>query len=641
MQAFRTDIHGLRAVAVLLVVLFHIHEPMIPGGFVGVDIFFVISGYVITRGIAKDYASGTFSYSEFYRRRFRRIFPVMFFVTAITLITGAFVLLPEDYIALSWSAIFAAFSSSNIYFTYFLDTSYFAADSRLTPLLHLWSLGVEEQFYIVWPALLLILLKWQRFLIPAIAALIVASVLVGQVLLDKDQFSFAYYMLPSRIFQLATGGLMVFLIGTEIAKSISERAALVLGLFGMSLVVGSAWLTNPTAFPGFNAVPVTFGVALIILSGVRETVLYKALSARPAQFFGDISYSLYLWHWPVLAFMRYSYIDINLVNGVLAFVAMAVLSAASYWLIENPFRHTKQPFRTVLSRMFLLPASALSVACLAVIGWGGIVPAFTPVGYASQLGKLADQTKPAYQYDYVCQKTQLTASDVVRPSCIINSIIEPTVLLWGDSNAAHYIGVLGELGQQQGFSFRNIEHSSCAPLLVESWQFSSGIYRKACKESVPIVEAIIDQYDTIIIAAAWGAYHNFSPEFQDKLRGTLVTLTGKNKKILLIGQVVAFQTYDRKCAGKALKIAVNCADRFSRAAVAASPVNGKLKQLADEIDNVKYIDFNDAICPLGICSPYSEEVPLYFDGGHLSMMGSWIVGKRAAKMAGYRDLLLE
>src|SRR5690606_28365108 len=179
-MSYRYDIEGLRAVAVLLVVIFHINETLIPGGFVGVDLFFVISGYVITQRIYKEGLDKPGAFLEFYRRRIRRITPVLLFVVTITLVAGEFILLPEDMVDLSWSAVFSIFSAANVYFTLYLDTSYFANDSNTIPLLHLWSLGIEEQFYLVRPLLLFVLMKAPRVILPALAMIMIGSVAIGE-----------------------------------------------------------------------------------------------------------------------------------------------------------------------------------------------------------------------------------------------------------------------------------------------------------------------------------------------------------------------------------------------------------------------------------------------------------------------------
>src|SRR5690554_1450583 len=199
-RVYRPDIDGLRAIAVLAVVFFHIDPSWVPGGFVGVDIFFVISGFLITGNILREVSSpGGFSWREFYRRRALRILPVLFCLVLVCLFVGHFLLLPDDLEDMSWSALSAVFSVPNIYFTYFLDVSYFADDSSLKPLLHLWSLGVEEQFYLFWPIILLLMVSRLsfRWVIAFTLLLLGMSFTVAEVLLTASPM-FSYYMLPAR-----------------------------------------------------------------------------------------------------------------------------------------------------------------------------------------------------------------------------------------------------------------------------------------------------------------------------------------------------------------------------------------------------------------------------------------------------------
>ncbi|EJN02272.1 acyltransferase family protein [Phyllobacterium sp. YR531] len=636
---YRKDIDGLRALAVLFVVIFHINENLIPGGFVGVDIFFVISGFVITQRILKDLAGGTFSYIEFYRRRIRRILPVMFFVTSVTLVAGTLILLPDDLTSLSWSTLFSAFSAANIYFTYFLDTSYFASDSRLTPLLHLWSLGVEEQFYFIWPALLLALVKWPRSIIPGLVLLIVASIGIGQILLAHGEFSFAYYMLPSRMFQLAAGGAAVFVLQSTLINRLSHSMFLIIGLVGLSLVAGSAWLLDGnTAFPGLNAVPVTLGAFLIILSGSRKNLLADAFSITPARWIGNISYSLYLWHWPVLAFMRYSYIELDFLSATLAFVAMIVLSTISYFTIETPFRHSSDSFQKVFGRFFAIPAVILTAGCLVIIAFKGIIPLFSPANYATNLARLAEESKPANEYDYVCQRSQLRPQDLNDVRCVINGPAKPKILLWGDSNAAHYVGVLGALAKSKGVSFRNIEHSACPPLINDPSRFANDFFKRTCKISSEIVKPLLDKYDHIIIASSWAQYDNFSPDFQAQIKETLQSLSARGKKVTVLGQAVRFPGYDRRCRERALKLGTDCIAVSVITNPGTTIYNEKVKMIAESIPNVEYTDFNALLCNGKICSPYNGTTPLYFDTGHLSIPGSWLLGEMAVKTGQYSKL---
>lgn len=209
----------------LAVVLFHINSSLAPGGFIGVDIFFVISGYLITGNIIKDKASQTgFSWAEFYRRRALRILPVLFVVILATLVVGHFILLPNDLKELSYVSIASTLPAANIYFTYFLDTSYFADASTLQPLLHLWSLGIEEQFYLFWPSILLLLLTRTRHLtsLAVVALLTAASFVLAESLL-VSQPMFTYYMLPTRAGELLIGAFLALFLTQQNIADLSSR----------------------------------------------------------------------------------------------------------------------------------------------------------------------------------------------------------------------------------------------------------------------------------------------------------------------------------------------------------------------------------------------------------------------------------
>ena len=294
--SYRPDIDGLRALAVLAVVIFHFNKDWLPGGFVGVDIFFVISGFLITGIIARQHAAGTFSFGEFYMRRVRRILPAAFFVTLCTLVFGLAFMLPDDAKALSSSAIATTLSAANIYFWKFLDTSYFAASSDTVPLLHMWSLGVEEQFYLIWPALLLLTLKFggRVMAVGAASVLAAASFWYGEHVLVSDP-TFAYYMLPSRGGELLIGSLAYFACDA-IKGNASRLASEAIGLLGFALVAWSlAFIRETEGFPGFISLTPALGAALVIASGsIRKTVVSSTLSPNPGNIcgIGDICWCL-------------------------------------------------------------------------------------------------------------------------------------------------------------------------------------------------------------------------------------------------------------------------------------------------------------------------------------------------------------
>lgn len=250
---YRPDIDGLRAIAVLAVILFHINKHLVPGGFVGVDVFFVISGYLITGNITKKIYQGNFSISEFYGARVKRIAPALMTVIATVLIAGQILLLPDDSASLAKSAFWSAASMANVYFWIFQDTSYFAISSEQLPLLHLWSLGVEEQFYILWPlALIFANRKRQRAHFYTLCAFITAgSFIFGSVYFQSSPL-FTYYMLPSRVGELLIGGIAAFLVKANIHNRVAAKFISPIATAGLILIVFSmACFSERIVFPDY------------------------------------------------------------------------------------------------------------------------------------------------------------------------------------------------------------------------------------------------------------------------------------------------------------------------------------------------------------------------------------------------------
>ncbi|MDS1136005.1 acyltransferase family protein [Nitratireductor indicus] len=634
-QDYRNDIDGLRAIAVLLVVVFHINEKLIPGGFIGVDMFFVISGYVITWAIIKGYGSGEFSFADFYRKRIKRILPAMFFVTAVTLAAGVALMLPEDVEALSWSAVATVLSGANIYFTYFLDTSYFASDSRAIPLLHMWSLGVEEQFYIFWPAFLLTILRWPRFVIPALLALIALSILVGELQLHQGFYSWAYYMLPARAFELAAGGLLIYAQKGEqpqLHKGIAFSAA-VLGLLLIGL--SAAFLTGESPFPGLLAIPVTLGTVLLLASGSTAQPISSILSLPPIRWVGLISYSLYLWHWPVLAYAHYMFGEISVTQQLACAALMLCLSILSYYSVEKPARFSEKPFRSLAIRYFSVPTAAMVIVASALIITKGFGP-WLLTKYPEQLAQFSTDIRPAGDMDYVCQTSTLSKKDTENPKCIINGTSEPKILLWGDSNASHYVGALAALSREAGISFRNFAHSACPSVLDRPERFTREKIAKACKSSSATALKEFDKYDTIIMSSSWDTYlRQNEAEFTQALAKTIETLKTKNKKIIVLGQVPRLYGYDPTCERKNIKLKVlHCRDAFKGAPQRIETTNQIVKKVASE-KGVGYLDFEPILCSRDFCGSKIAEKSIYYDSGHLSGAGSERLGTAASKHGGF------
>ncbi len=638
---YRPDIDGLRAVAVLSVVIYHLNKAWMPGGYVGVDIFFVISGYLITRNIWSEMEDGRFSFAEFYLRRIRRIAPAFLVMTAVTLVAGALLLLPEELLALGKSALWGVFSLSNVYFWRYLDTGYFADSASEVPLLHTWSLGVEEQFYFLWPSVLLLasMVRSRRVAALAIAAAIcVASFAIGEMTSISAQ-KFAYYMLPARAGELMVGALLALWMrkprdpaGDGWRVTVEALATAGFGLIAWSLYA----LDDNSTFPGINAIYPCVGAALLMLAGGMSSRLVAwVLTPRPMVFIGLISYSLYLWHWPILAFLRYFLGEVEGPWIAGAIVAMFALAYASYRWVELPARHWRGGRLKQAIALYAAPSAVLCVMTGAIWYSGGLrsMIELAP-GYREGRALVEQHTAPAYEFSYNCQLSAFDPNILYSPRCIIPApgqgelAVTTGMLLWGDSEAAHYIGVIGQLAKRDGFRFRNATHSSCPP--VFGGDYGGSRYKAGCDQFRPYMRQVLlsGAIRTVIISGAWSVY-DANAGFRKDLQDTIAALTTKGVRVVIIGEAPHFAGYNRKCELRGLRIGgLDCGDHLVVADQGDSNINRYLASLARQDHQVTYLDIRHLICDNGMCSPYVDGRPVYYDSSHLSMDGSWLMGTK-------------
>lgn len=367
---YRPDVDGLRAIAVLSVLFFHFGVETFSGGFIGVDVFFVISGFLITRLILDAVGNDSFTYGSFYLRRARRLAPALLFTIFVSFAVGCFIFSPQHLQRLGGSALHGILSISNFFF--WSESGYFDADARVKPLLHLWSLSVEEQFYFIWPLTLVLLQKasLSRITTPLIFLLLgVASWAFAEWLLQSDP-SGAFYLLPSRIVEFCMGAMMVWLVGIN-ARPWVRELALVIGL----LLIGYAaiYFTSQTPFPGTNSLIPCLGTSLALFGG-SSRYIGALLRSKAMVFTGLISYSLYLCHWPIYVF--YVYVTDSDKLGPLQIGSLTILSfiiaTLMYRFVERPFRFARPGPQAVLaSTRFALTSSliALVMAYLSASSW--------------------------------------------------------------------------------------------------------------------------------------------------------------------------------------------------------------------------------------------------------------------------------
>jgi len=355
---YRDDIDGMRAVAVILIVFYHLRLTNVPGGFVGVDVFFVISGFLITNLIIRDYEKDRFSFRDFYMRRLRRLGPALFVTLVLTLTAGWFILPPALYQSTAHAALATIFSVSNILF--WQETGYFDTSAAYKPLLHTWSLGVEEQFYLIWPAALLLALRYlnRTGIIVALIVASIASLALSEALL-ANHGSAAFYLTPFRIIGFGAGALLAF-TGWQARNTISANAASAGGLLIIFYVAGR--YSEATSFPGLNSAFPALAAAMMIYAG-PTAVMNRVLALAPISYVGRISYSVYLLHWPIIVYGIFLFGQAQTSGELLIMIGLTVASGALlYHAIETPFRRK-------WNGEFLVSGKRL--------GWGSLTAALT------------------------------------------------------------------------------------------------------------------------------------------------------------------------------------------------------------------------------------------------------------------------
>lgn len=440
---YRADIDGLRAIAVLSVIFFHLNIPGFSGGFVGVDVFFVISGFLITSIILKEIEDGNFSVARFYERRIRRIFPALFPVIIFTLIVGAVFFNFRTFKDLGQSITATTLFSSNILFWY--RGGYFAASSLQKPLLHTWSLAVEEQFYIFFPLLLLLISRYgKKKYFQWLLAIGIASLLLSVIGVYRNQEA-AFYWVPTRAWELLVGSLLALGI-LPCPESIVKKN--LFSFLGLGLIIYSVvFYTEATLFPGANALAPVMGSCLIIYSGMggEGTTVSRFLSVKPMVYIGLISYSLYLWHWPLIAFSRYLLLrELTSLEVLCIIFVTFVISAFSLKFIEQPFRR-KNPIIPARKDLFWSAATVMFI----VSGIGVVISLQNGMPYRNPEANAAiirlEETDVEFDKNYGILAGK-------NYPLIGTAGIVPSFILWGDSHAVALMPAIIYKARQYGKS---------------------------------------------------------------------------------------------------------------------------------------------------------------------------------------------
>lgn len=596
----RDEIDGLRALAVAPIVLFHAGVRQIQGGFIGVDIFFVISGFLITGIIIRDVDERRFSFVEFYRRRVARIIPALVAMLVVTMIVGGIILLPLELDRLRDSTVAAAAFASNIYF--WKTTEYFGSAAETMPLLHTWSLGAEEQFYIFYPLGLVIL---RRFA-PERTTLVLAILAALSFLLDlrwglRGSVS-GFYLLPGRMWELLIGGLLA----VHGPLQMSQRTKTALSALGLGLIAaGLLVIRADSLFPAPMALLPCIGAALLIACS-HGTRVGAALSLPAVRWIGLISYSLYLWHWPIMAFARLQWglhLPLLLVVGTVA--ASVAAGAASYYLVENPWRRLARRHRP--GKVVIGGLGALAATCLVIIAVPRITRAVFPLD--PKIARVAEHSNYYRTATYKAQQRPglcfATAENqrFDAGTCLALAKDRPNILLIGDSHAAQYW-----LPLARRFPKANIlqaTSSGCFP------QFDA----TGAPWCPPIMNAGLNLAESgrvsgVIIAARW------TPENVEPLVQAVRRLSARGVRVAVIGPVNEYDGGFSELLARALILG----DVGRMAALRSAGPQQLDRSMAKAVRAAggDYYSVIDQECPRGSCKLYDRNgEPFHTDYGHV------------------------
>jgi peptidoglycan/LPS O-acetylase OafA/YrhL len=646
-QDYRPEIDGIRALAVLAVLFFHLSFSGFTGGFVGVDVFFTISGFLITRHIAAEMDRGVFSLSRFYERRIRRLVPALLVMLAVVLAVGAVLYLPRNWAHMARSAASAAAFLSNI--SYWLQIDYFDGDAKARTLLHTWSLGIEEQFYLTYPLVLIACARFGRVWLLRATLLLAAISFVASVRMVSVDQSSAFYLLPFRGWEFLIGALLA-LGREEPLRSTFWRA--IAGIVGITLIAYSVYsYDDMTLFPGVAALLPCGGTVLLLLAG-QDSPSGRVLATAPLTFIGRISYSIYLWHWPLIVFVNYATIGRLSAVQNLGLAAISIIIGYLSWrFVEMPFRTPKarETARTVFVRSGLATVALCGIASLIYVAQG------VPQRFPAQTVKLASYAVSLNPEGDKCRDVALQLAP--NSVCTIGNSADAETFLWGDSHAGSLFGALENIAQK-GESTVYGATPQCPPLE------NAGTSIECLEGNRKRLAYVLSnpEIKTVILAARWSLYldgrytsegeaenNNGAPtllgsdgkplplfslsarvKFREGLSSLVETLLASGKHVILVYPVPE-TGYDIPTTLALISSRGQDPANFTIPHAAYVDRQSRALRILDSVgqnDLLTRIYPDEVFCPNSRCLTYAAGEPLYFDSHHLSIPGARMLQRK-------------
>ncbi len=639
---YRPDVEGLRAVAILLVVLYHARVPGFTGGFIGVDVFFVVSGYLITGLLSNEYANnGKIRLAEFYARRSRRLLPAISLLVVATVIAGYLLLAPVEQVVIARTAVATSAYLSNVFFAR-NAVDYLAEVAEHNPLLHTWSLAVEEQYYLAFPISLVLLFfiasklgkrKQGILTLLAFGGVTVLSLAVS-ILLTKYRQPWAFFLPPARAWEFAIGGLG-YLVPVYLGKGSGSYAGDLEsegqnGRMNWRSAIG--WLSivvllivtyvfgRETEFPGYVAtVPALATLGILIGDYGQKLSVNRILGLKPLQFVGKLSYSWYLWHWFILVFTDSLFQrEFHYPVRSLA-VALSLLPAyASYRLVENPIRFSK--FLKPRPAYSIAMALALTVGCVAfAAGWNYRARSAAASPLQVRFSRAADDLPSIYASN--CHNT---FSMVVAESCTFGSEEAPySVVLVGDSHAAQWFPALEKIAADKGWKLTVFTKPSCPP--IDAIHFSEYLgrdYWECGKWRKSVIDQLRPENPDLVVATGAATYDLTDEEWRKGVRVGMEELKAVAKQVVWVADTPRLDFNIPFCLAsyewrKGWLPNFNTCE-FDLEDTTRPKIRALQEEMVSKLEGVTMVDLTDRICERSPCSPYRDGYILYRDSHHLT-----------------------
>ncbi len=634
----RRDIEGIRAVAILSVVIYHVNNAWLPGGFIGVDIFFVLSGFLITSIWIKDIDTASWRMLPgFWARRILRLLPAASLVLVVTALLSSVLLPAADRGQIAEGIRAATFYMANIFYAN-QSLDYLAADVSASPVLHFWSLGVEEQFYLVWPTLFLLSLGFSKN--TRRTRWIIVVIAVGSFALSLYQTAtiqpLAFFGSPARAWQLGAGALLA--LNNHHFKRLWPRVRSLFSLTGLALIFYSliamgTLIKNGAAYPGWPALLPTLGAASLLIGGApgrNDNPVGRLLALPPLQWLGAVSYSWYLWHWPLLVLARAKWPAIQPFDEVLVAVGSLCLAVISLHVVENPIRFSKKlqksHSKTFLLGIALMASSTLASSLLMSRDASNLEASLPALSYRPLASQAVDDVPESYADG--CMSTSTAEWIVKSKQCVYgNPKSKKLAVLFGDSHAAHWLAAADAAAKRENYRLEVRIKTFCTPVRIARWDAARGkVYTECEAWKARVIEDLYSRHPEVIFWAARSSgsisvvqdgrqvsVEEAKPLWQKSLRTMLKILKGSGARVVAIADTPFAPYVMPSCVSNDPEHPQLCDFPISQASLTRYDL-----PILKSVPGIQVLDFAPRFCPNGVCPAVIDGVFVYRDQGHIT-----------------------